>query len=207
MRMTKPLAVLLLIVCVALTCFAVACTQAQVDTAVSKIANYIPAVKALVSVAGGLTDAIDPAAAIVVTPVVAVVTNGLTQMQTVCTTYTAANAPSSTKVSAWQAIIQISDTMVQSTDAALLQAVAIKDTGSQAKAVAAIGGIDAALHIIDGWVSQAQPAAAVQTKTTARNIKLKDVAPYWDAADRLEVAHKMGASFNTVYTEATAAGF
>jgi len=179
------------------------CTSSQVTAVVQKIWSFLPTVESINSDVAAVVSVLDPKDAVLIEGVTAMVNNGLKELQTLTAAYTA-NPSEST----WKNIVALVDSIVTNGDAALLQAAKISDPASQVKATTIIGALDAALHIIDGWVASTQTPAQASATAAARTTKLQSVVRYWSQQDKDRVAREMGArDFNTVFQQATALGY
>jgi hypothetical protein len=176
--MRKTLTVL--VVCLCLIFSQVACTSAQISKVVSEIIAYAPTAISLASEILSVVSAFtvtDPATAKTVGQVGTDVTNGLNELVALCQDYQAKPTTGT-----WQQITALVDSLVQETDAQLLQVVDIKDPATQTEVKLALGALDTALHLIDGYTSTAQSSAAVQAKARARVVKLQQIKSYLSPA-------------------------
>jgi hypothetical protein len=76
----------------------------------------------------------------------------------------------------------------------LLAALSIKDPASQAKAKLALSALDAAMHVVDGYLMAArtpvEAKAVAESRSANQAVKLQSVVRYWSATDwqRVELA-------------------
>ncbi len=176
-----------------------ACTGSQVNQVVSEINAYLPTVVAIVNDALQIAAAVGTnpsASAAAVNPTVVnaltVVEADLKNLEPLVATYLAKASGSSTKATAWSNIQAIVDTAAADADN-LLELASVKNANSNAQAVVVISSLDAAVHILDGFVSSAQPVSAVQKKLAARTVKLSTLMKQWTPADRENVVAHLGA--------------
>jgi hypothetical protein len=113
---------------------------------------------------------------------------------------------SATKTTAWSNIKALVDTAVEDTDA-LLQTASVKNSNSRSAGVVVIASLDAAVHVIDGYVSSTESTSEVKAKASKRAIHLKAVAGYWSASDRQMIASTAGAPYAVALWQAEALGF
>jgi hypothetical protein len=155
--------------------FTVGCSTAETKIVASKIASEIPTAQAYVANAAALTSVILPA----YEPIIATVTNlvqaDLTVLAGLCATY--AQSPSPT---VWASIRDVVTKLVNEGAGALLDAAKIEDPETRLKAVAALGLIQTALTLIDGWVQGAMTSKEKAQMASLRTYKLEQVKPYLD---------------------------
>lgn len=201
-------AVALVSLCVS-TMLPVGCTSQQVNSVVKNIDTYLPTALAILQDAITIYGAVgtpqtagNPAASALAT-----VQADLTAIQKPIQDYLAASAISgSTKQTAWTNIQALVDTATKDADA-LMQIAAVKNPNSQAAGIVVISSLDAAVHVIDGYVSSAQTPAQVAAKAQARTVKLKAVVQYWSAGDKQMVAEAAGVPFGVALKAAESRGF
>lgn len=180
----------------------IGCTSADVQKAVSQVAAEMPAVESAVAAASALASVADPALAPVILPLNGIAQIALPQLQGLLQAY-ASNPTANTFAN----ITTVIDSIVTNGDTALLAASKISNPESQQKATAILASLDALLHVIDGFISQAQTPAQVQAKVAARTLKLKQVSQYWSDSDKSTVAAAFHAPYSTVYHQAVVQGF
>jgi hypothetical protein len=164
------------------------CSQMDAVKAASTIHAYLPVVVGLAGDAAAMAETLDPAAAPAVRAVSAKAQADLQELETVSGAYAA--APSA---DGWAKLSAAVDTLVNEADQGLLAALAIKDPASQAKAKAALSALDAAVHVLDGYLLAARSPAQAQTAAALRTVKLKSVVRYWGAQDWQRVEQAFGA--------------
>jgi hypothetical protein len=203
---------LALFVCFVLVCamlVTAGCTSSQVNTVVTEITAYLPTVTALLQDAitayaafgAGSTTASDPVAKGLNTAKtdLAILTSDATQ-------YVAATS-SADKTTAWTNIQDAVDVLATNADSTL-QLAAVKNSNSNAAGVVVLASLDAAVHVLDGYVSSAQSTATVQAKMARRSVRLRNVARYWNPEEKQKVATAYGSSsFDSLYNRAVALGF
>lgn len=186
----------------------VGCTGQQVNTVVTDISQYLPTVLALlqdgITIYGAL--AVSPNTPSPASAALATVQADVAALQQPIKDYLAASALSGTKATYWTNIQALVDTATKDADQ-LMQIAAVKDPGSQAAGVVVISSLDAAIHVLDGYVSSAQTPQQVAAKAAARSIKVSSVVKYWSRGDKQIVAKQFGAPFGLVLAEAESEGF
>ena len=138
-----------LIVCLA------SCSQLDAVQAAKTIHAYLPVVMGLAGDAAAIAGTLDPEAASAMGAASTRVQTDLQELETVSGAY--ATAPSA---DGWASLGAAVDTLVKEADQGLLAALAIKDAASQAKAKAALSAVDAAVHVLDGYLMAARGPAA-----------------------------------------------
>lgn len=165
----------------------VGCSQADAVKAANTIHAYLPVVTGLAADAVAVAEAIDPAAAAVLQALSAKVQTDLQELETVSGAYVA--APST---GGWASLGAAMDALVNDADQGLLAALAIKDPASQAKAKAALSAVDAAVHVLDGYLLTARSPAQAQSSAARRTVKLQLVTRCWSRQDRQRVEQAFG---------------
>jgi len=163
------------------------CSQMDAVKAASTIHAYLPVVLGLAGDAAAMAPTLDPAAAPAVRAVSAKVQVDLQELETVSGAYAA--APSS---DGWARLGATVDALVNEADQGLLAALAIKDPASQTKAKAALSALDAAVHVLDGYLMAARSPAQAQTASSQRVVKLQSVVRYWGPQDWQRVERASG---------------
>lgn len=186
-------------VAIALALGAAGCSETDAVKAAKQIAAYTPTVEALVRDAVTLAEALDADSAATLEKVNTAVQADLQLVATASAAY--AQAPSA---SGWTAVVQAVDTLVANTDSGLLEAEGIKSSESQLKAKAALAAVDAAVHVLDGYMQSAQPSSTTTSSATTselrwtperrtRRVKVEQVTRYWSAGDWRRVELALGA--------------
>ncbi len=165
----------------------VGCSQADAVKAASTIHAYLPVVTGLASDAVAVAEAIDPAAAPALQALSTKVQTELQELETVSGAYAA--APSS---GGWASLGAAVDALVNDADQGLMAALAIKDAASQAKAKAALSALDAAVHVLDGYLLAARSPAQAQSAAAQRTVKLQSMTGYWNRQDWQRVERAFG---------------
>lgn len=178
------------------------CSQGDAVKAASVIHGYLPAVMALANDAATVAGVMDPAAAPILQAVSAKVQSGLQELETVSSAYAA-----SPSTDGWTKLGTVVDTLVTDADQGLLAAVAIKDSASQSKAKVALSALDAAVHVVDGYLMSARTPAEVQAAAAQRTVKLQSVVRYWNPTDRQRVEQAFGARSEDLYGAEMRLGF
>jgi len=177
------------------------CTSQDAQKAVASVNATLPAVEAAVAIAAQVASALDPSMAALITGANTGIQASLQLLQQECNAYLA--SPNSGE---FAKIISVVDDMVNNGDQLLLQVAHISNSDSQQKALAAISGLDALLHIIDGYLNQAQPASAVKARMAKRTVKLKAVQAYYSSNDKQTIQRAFGQPYGVVLGHAYAAG-
>jgi hypothetical protein len=178
------------------------CTQADAAKAASMIHAYLPTVSGLANDAAGIAEGLDPAAAATLQAVNSKVQADLQVVETVSGAYAA--APSS---SAWTSLGAAVDALVSDADQGLLTVLAIKNPTSQAQAKAALSAVDAAVHVLDGYLLTARTPVEVQAAATQRTVKVQSVVRYWSPKDWQRVEQAFNAPGDVLYAAEMRAGF
>ncbi|MDR3765285.1 MAG: hypothetical protein P4M01_14450 [Acidobacteriota bacterium] len=176
--MRKKVAVWGLAMGMALMLGAASCSAGDAVTAAQKISAYLPAVTALANDAALVAEAFDAADAALIQQVSTQVQTELTELSKVCAAYVA--APTSDN---WAKLGTAMDELVNDADASLLAASGIKNAKSQAKAKLALSALDAAVHVLDGYLASARTTGQTQAALAARRVKLAEVTAEWNSAD------------------------
>jgi len=141
--------------------------------------------------------AIDPAEAGAVQVLSAKVQTGLQELETVSGAYTAAPT-----ADGWTKMGAVVDALVSDADGGLLASLAIKNPASRAKAKVALSALDAAMHVVDGYLMSARSPAEAKAAAAQRSVKLHSVVRYWSPQDWQRVEQAFGArSEDTIGTE------
>jgi hypothetical protein len=178
------------------------CSQADAVKAASMIHAYVPTVIALAQDAVAMAGALDPADAGTMQAVSAKVQADLQTLGQVSGAY--AGAPSS---DGWASLGTAVDTLVADADQGLLAAVAIKNPESQLRAKAALSALDAAVHVVDGYLLQARTPAEAQAAAAERSVKVQSVVRYWRPQDWQRVEEASSARGEELLAWETRQGF
>jgi hypothetical protein len=165
----------------------VGCSQADAVKAASTIHAYLPVVTGLANDALAVAETIDPAAVPALQALSAKVQTDLQALEVLSGAYAA--GPTS---DGWASLGAAVDALVNDADQGVLAALAIKDPVSQAKAKAAMSALDAAVHVVDGYLLAARSPAQAQTAAAQRNVKLQSVARCWSRQDWQRVERAFG---------------
>lgn len=174
------------------------CTASQVNTVVQEISSYLPTVVALVNdglaiaTAVGSTGSTSTAVDSSVATALKTASADLQNLEPLLATYLSKSSSSADKTTAWTNIQALVDTAVTDTDN-LLTLAAVKNANSSAEAVTIIASINAAVHVLDGYVSSAQSTNQVQAKMAKRTVKLHALMKLWAPKDKELVESKLGA--------------
>jgi hypothetical protein len=205
------------------------CTQGDAVKAASTIHAYLPAVVGLANDAAAIAGELDPAESSTLQALSTRVQTELQELETVSGAYAA--APSA---DGWTRMGAVVDSLVSDADEGLLAALAIKDPASQAKAKVALSALDAAMHVVDGYMMAArtpQQAKAVAVDRAALEAKelrrisspvlsaqtrrgegaaantLLPIARYWSKEERRSVALAFGVSDEDLAAAEMRSGF
>jgi hypothetical protein len=165
----------------------VGCSQADAVKAASTIHAYLPVVMGLASDASSIAAGIDPSEGSQILAVGAKVQSELQELESVSGAYAA--VPSS---DGWTKLQAVVDQLVSDADAGLMAALEIKDPASQAKAKLALSALDAAVHVVDGYLMSARTPAEATAAAAQRTVKLQSVVRYWTPADWARVDERCG---------------
>lgn len=167
------------------------CSQTDAVKAASMIHAYLPAVAVLANDAAATVEGVDPAEAGAIQALSAKVQAELQELELVSGAYAA--APSS---DGWTKLGAVVDALVTDADQGLLAVLEIKNPASQAKVKLALSALDAAVHVVDGYLMTAR--TPVEAKAVAENraanqaAKLVSVERYWSATDWQRVDRAFG---------------
>ena len=165
----------------------VGCSQADAVKAASTIHAYLPTVMGLADDMAAMAAALDPAESVQVQKVSTKVQAELQELEAVSGAYAA--APTS---DGWAKLGAVVDELVSDADSGLLAALEIKNPASQAKAKAALSALDAAVHVVDGYLLAARSPAEAQAAAAGRAVKLQSVVRHWNAKDWQRVEQAFG---------------
>ncbi len=163
------------------------CSQQDAVKAASAIHAYLPAVSALAEDALVMAEALDPSEASTLRAVSAKVQVELRELEAVSGAYV--EAPSA---DGWSKLEAVVDRLVGDADEGLMAAVAIKNPESQMRAKVALSALDAAVHVVDGYVLGARSPQQAKVVVEQRTVKLQQMVRYWSAADRQQVEEALG---------------
>jgi hypothetical protein len=183
------------------------CTASEVNSVVTKISSYTPTVISLVSEALTIYEAVGVSTTDTtsVSASLTTINTDLAQLKTLASDYLAASSKAS-KNTAWSNIEALVDTLTSDADTVLTTA-SIKNSDSRAAGVGVLASLDAAIHILDGYVSSAQSTSTVNAKLARRTIKLRQVSALWCEQDRQQVAIAVGIPYDAALRYADAHGF
>jgi alcohol dehydrogenase class IV len=163
------------------------CSQQDAVKAAGAIHAYLPAVMGLTNDASMVAEALDPSETSTLRAVSAKVQAELQELEAVSGAYVA--APSA---DGWSKLVAVVDALVGDADEGLMAAVAIKNPESQMRAKLALSALDAAVHVVDGYVMAARSPQQAKAVAEQRTVKLQQVVRYWSAADRQRVEQALG---------------
>ena len=169
---------LAMVAAVGLACGTVGCSQADAVKAASTIHAYLPVVMGLANDAAAIAAGIDATDGAKIQAVGAKVQSELQELESVSGAYAA--GPSS---DGWAKLQAVVDQLVSDADAGLMAALEIKNPRSQAEAKIALSALDAAIHVVDGYLTAARTPAEAQAAAAQRTVKLQSVVRYWSPAD------------------------
>ena len=207
------------------------CSQGDAVKAASTIHAYLPAVVGLANDAMAIAGELDPAEASQLQALNAKIQTELQELATVSGAYAA--APSA---DGWTRMGAVVDGLVGDADEGLLAALAIKNPASQAKAKVALSALDAAMHVVDGYMmaartpQQAKAVAADRVVTEATKLQvwrrssatlslrerrgdgeaantLLPIAQFWSKEERRSVALAFGVSDENLFVAEMRLGF
>jgi hypothetical protein len=184
MRGKRWEAALALLVAIGLAACLASCSQGDAVKAASTIHAYLPAVVGLADDAAALAGELDPAESSKLQALSTKLQTELQELETVSGAYAA--APSA---DGWTKMGAVVDSLVSDADEGLLAALAIKDPASQAKAKVALSALDAAMHVVDGYMMAArtpqQVKAVAVDRAATEEMELRTVSsPTLSAGER-----------------------
>jgi hypothetical protein len=174
------------------------CTQVDAVKAASMIHAYLPAVLGLANDAAAIAEGLDQAAASVNAKVQA----DLQELEAVSGAYAA-----SPTGAGWTNLGAAVDALVNDADQGLLTTLGIKNAESQAKAKLALSAVDAAVHVLDGYLLAARSPAEAQAAAAQRTVKLQSVVRDWSPRDWLRVEQASGSRGEVLCAAEMRAGF
>ncbi len=163
------------------------CSQADAVKAASTIHAYLPIVMGLANDATAIAAGIDASDGAKILTVGARVQSELQELESVSGAYAA--GPSS---DGWAKLQAVVDQLVSDADAGLMAALEIKNPASQAKAKIALSALDAAIHVVDGYLMSARTPAEATAAAAQRTVKLQSVVRVWSPADWERVDERCG---------------
>jgi len=175
---TKRRAAVAAVAALALALCASGCSQAEAVKAAKMIHTYVPAVMALANDAAAIAEALAPGDAAVVRVWNTRIQSDLQVLGEASGAYVA--EPSG---EGWARVGAAMDSLVANADRGLLAAMAIKNPESQTRAKAALSALNAAVHVLDGFLLTARTPTEVQAAAAARTVKLEQVSRYWSPRD------------------------
>jgi hypothetical protein len=178
---------LLVLVTVGVAACLAGCSQQDGLKAATTIHAYLPTVMGLASDATAVAGTLDPAEAANLQVLGAKVQTELQELEDVSGAYVAAPTGDG-----WTKLGSVVDELVSDADQGLLAALAIKDPASQAKAKVALSALDAAMHVVDGYLLSARTPAEVNAAAATRAVKLQSVVRYWNPRDWQRVEQAFG---------------
>lgn len=185
------------------------CSATTVNKVVSEINAYLPTAVSLLNEAITIYSAVGTTgqntSSSNVSSALTTVSTDLTNLKKPLADYLAA-ASSANKTSAWSNIKALVDTAVNDSDT-LLSVAKVSDSNSKEAGTLIIASLDAAVHILDGYVTSAQSKTEIKAKLAKRTVKLAEVERSWSVTDREQVAHATGVSYSTLLGEAERMGF
>jgi hypothetical protein len=149
-----------------------------------------------------ITGAIDPADGSMLQALSAKVQTELQELESVSGAYAA--APSA---DGWTRMGAVVDALVSDADAGLLASLAIKNPESQAKAKIALSALDAAMHVVDGYMMVARTPQEAKAVAAKRAVKVQSVVRYWSPQDWQRVEQAFGARSEALADAETRLGF
>ncbi|HEX9198533.1 MAG TPA: hypothetical protein VF865_03175 [Acidobacteriaceae bacterium] len=163
------------------------CSQQDGVKAATTIHAYLPAVMGLANDASMMAEALDPAEASTLRAVSAKVLTELQELEAVSGAYVA--APSA---DGWSRLGAVVDLLVSDADEGLLAAMAIKNPESQARAKIVLSALDAAMHVVDGYMMSARSPQQAEAVAAKRVVHLQQVARCWTPQERQKVGQAYG---------------
>jgi hypothetical protein len=162
------------------------CSQ-QDGVKATTIHAYLPTVMGLAGDVTAVVGALDPAEAANLQVLGAKVQTELQELQDVSGAYVAAPTGDG-----WTKLGTVVDELVSDADEGLLAVLAIKNPASQTKAKVALSALDAAMHVVDGYLLSARTPDEVNAAAASRAAKLQSVVRYWNPQDWQRVEQAFG---------------
>jgi hypothetical protein len=193
------------VACAALTATTVGCTQQQqIDTkvVVAKIAQYEPEAQLAIDTIASVVATLSPADAIVVNLAMPIVDTDLVSIKTLCATYAA--TPNTGTLNSIKSTIEA---MLSQNADQFLAANKISDPKSVASVKVALAGFRTILLLMDGAMQATQTPAQIAATAQSRNLKLKELEPYFSPHDKQQIEAATGHSFHHVMAYEESLGF
>ena len=178
------------------------CSQADAVQVARRIHAYLPMVIGLAQNAAAIVEAINPAEAGAVQQASAKVQTDLQILSQVSGAYAA--APSG---DGWASLGAAVDALVVDADQGMMAALALKNPESQLRARAALSALDAAVHVVDGYLLSARTPAEAQASAAQRTVKVRSVMKCWRRQDRELVEEAFNARGEDLAAWETKRGF
>lgn len=161
-----------------------ACTSQQFSNVVAQIQSQLPALEVAAS---AVLQFADPAALPLVGGVGAVVQADLATLQVAITAWQADQSGTNR-----QKIEAVIDAMVKSVDAQLLTANGLAKTDQQKIVLLAMSALATVVHVVDGFVINAQSAKQAKATAAARTAKLREIMPLLDRPYMATICKQQG---------------
>jgi len=174
----KRRAAVVAVAALALALCAGGCSQAEAVKAAKMIHTYVPTVMALANDAAAIAEALAPGDAAVVREWNTRIQSDLQVLGETSGAYVA--EPSG---EGWARVGAAMDSLVANADRGLLAAMAIKNPESEVRAKVVLSALNAAVHVLDGFLLTARTPTEVQDAAAARMVKLEQVSRYWSPQD------------------------
>ncbi len=202
MRKKMVVGLAMAMLAVALMSSAMSCAAGEAMQAAKSIAAYLPVVTALANDAAVVAEAIDADDASLIQQVNAKVQVELKELAQVSAAYVA--SPSTDN---WMKLGAVVDQLVNDAYQGLLAAAGIKNAESQVRAKIALSALDAAVHVLDGYLAVARTPVQTQAAVAARKVKLQVVSVAWSVADWQRVNQREGGRGREAVALAQAQGY
>ncbi len=178
------------------------CSSADAVKAAGVVHAYLPVVSGLAQDAMAIAEGLDPANAQLIGQVSVRVQGDLTEMESLSDAYMATPTADT-----WTRLLAVVDRMVNDADQGLMAALAIKNPQSQMEAKVALSALDAAIHVVDGYLAAARTPMQAKAAAASRTMKVKAVSRAWSEADKDRVAMALGERVDVMVEAASEAGY
>jgi hypothetical protein len=178
------------------------CSSADAVKAATEVHAYLPVVSGLAQDAMAIAAGLDPQNVQLIQQVSLKVQGDLAELESLSGAYVA-----NPTADGWTRVLAVVDQMVNDSDNGLLSALAIKDPKSQMEAKVALSALDAAIHVLDGYLASAKTPAQVQASAAARAVKVSAVSRMWSERDRERVESALGKRVDVMVEAASEAGY
>lgn len=181
------------------------CTASQKQTTlqiITTVNSRLPEVVAAADTAAQVVASLDPASALLIEPADAAFDTLAKTLQALLTAYIA--NPSATALQQIQTAI---NTLESNVNTSVLAAAGIKNSASQALALAALKGLLTVVTIVFALISQTESVAMLEELRRTNTIHFAKVRKYMDENELQVAANETGMNLNASFHQAESFGF